>query len=285
MAIGEEAWLREVVTGAVPAEHHESLWALKRPALRIVPGAAVDPRAPGSRLGGWPLGAAGARWPVSEDGPLNLLAQLDLAEVARIWPAGPLPDRGLLSFFYDTEEPPWTFTSPDPDRWRVCWEPDEVEPLPAPEGRHTYPSRSIRWEPAMTLPRPTEDDGVFQSLDYSLSRALSAVDDAVGRGPAFHQLLGWPHLLQGSMTTTCQRESAFARQGLERYDPDRILTEEDWDELNDATRASDWRLLLQLGSDASGDWCWGDGGGLYFWIRAEDLAAARFNQAWTVMQS
>lgn len=283
MAIGVDAWLREVVTGVVPEDKRESLWALKRSALRIVPGSGVGVRTPGSRLGGQPLGAVGTRWPVSKNGPLDLLAQLDLAEIARIWPEGPLPDHGLLSFFYDT--PPWASTSPsDSDKWQVRWERDAVQPLPLPEGGDTssFPSRSIQWEPVTTLPRANEDDCVFQ--DCGLLRELAAVDDAVGNDGAFHQLLGWPHLLQGSITTTCQEQSAFAWEGLEQYAPGRSLTREDWDALDDATRASDWRLLLQLGTDADGPWCWGDGGGLYFCIRAQDLDAARFDRVWTVMQ-
>ena len=119
MAIGREAWLREVVTDAVPEEKREALWALKRPALRIVPDTGVSPCTPGSRLGGRPLGAAGTRWPVSERGPLDLLAQFDLAEVARVWPDGPLPGRGLLSFFYDgVEQDAWGFDPSQADRWR-----------------------------------------------------------------------------------------------------------------------------------------------------------------------
>jgi len=30
---------------------------------------------------------------------------------------------------------------------------------------------------------------------------------------------------------------------------------------------------------------WGDCGGLYYWIRRQDLAAARFDQSWFVFQS
>ncbi|WP_312018454.1 YwqG family protein [Streptomyces sp. I05A-00742] len=228
----------------------------------------------------WPT--AGTLWPASEDGPLDLLAQPDLAEVARVWPDGPLPDHGLLSFFYDTEDQPWTLVSPNPGKWRVRWDHGEVLPLPPPEDWVTFTSRRIRFEAAMTLPSATEDDCVFQ--DLGLTAEPADVDDAVGGGPAFHQLLGWPHLLQGGMTTTCQRESGFVRDGLDRFAPGRILSREDWDELDAGTRAADWRLLLQLGSDAESGWCWGGGGGLYFWIRAEDLETARFDRVWAVMQ-
>lgn len=37
-------------------------------------------------------------------------------------------------------------------------------------------------------------------------------------------------------------------------------------------------LLLQLASDDAMDWCWGDAGAYYFWIRPEDLTAGDFSQ-------
>lgn len=284
MAIGTNAQVREVVSEVVSKEKQDALFALTSPALLMTPGASVDSVALGSRLGGRPLAIAGTPWPVSEDGPLELLAQLDLAEVAHTWPGGPLPNHGLLSFYYDTREPSWTYRYPDPAKWRVRWEVGEVRPLPrqAPDHRDAAQACGIRWEPAMTLPRPTEDDCVFQNL--GLLSELAAADRAMGGGPAFHQLLGWPHLLQGSMTTTCQRESAFVLDDTTRFDPDEALSEADWEALDDATKAADWRLLLQLGTDVDRGWRWGAGGGLYFWIRAQDLAAARFDRAWAVVQ-
>ncbi|MGR7003167.1 YwqG family protein [Yinghuangia aomiensis] len=268
--------------GVVSSEKQAELFVLKRAALRIMPSDPVDAHALGSRLGGAPLATAGRPWPASEDGPLDLLVQLDLAEVARVWPDSPLPHHGLLSFFYDTDDQPWTSVSPNLDKWRVRWDHGKVLPLSPPEDWTTFPSRRIRFEAAMTMPRATEDDCVFQ--DLGLNAELSAVDDALGGGgPALHQLLGWPHLLQGSMTTTCQRESSFVRDSLDRFAPGKALSREDWDELDAGTRAADWRLLLQLGSDADSYWSWA-GGGLYFWIRAEDLEAARFDHVWTVMQ-
>src|SRR5687768_3792382 len=129
MAIGTDARLREVVSEVVAPEKQDALLALKRPALRIAQGESVDVFAPVSRLGGRPLAAPGTRWPVAEDGPLDLLVQIDLAEVARLWPDGPLPDHGLLSFFCDINEPPWSFMAPDPAKWQVRWEQGEVQPL------------------------------------------------------------------------------------------------------------------------------------------------------------
>lgn len=50
-------------------------------------------------------------------------------------------------------------------------------------------------------------------------------------------------------------------------------------------RASDWELLLQLDASDEAGMKWGDCGGLYYWIRRQDLAAARFDQSWFVFQS
>lgn len=283
MAIGTDARVREVVSDVVAEERRDALLALRRPALRIVRGDGVDAFAPVSRWGGRPLAAAGATWPVAEDGPLDLLVQIDLAEVARLWPDTPLPERGLLSFFCDINEPPWTFMASDPEKWLVRWEQGEVEPVPLPEeGWKTLPAYGMGWEPATTLPRAAEDDVVFQGL--GLSTELAAVGDALADGPVLHQLLGWPHLLRGSMTTQCQREMAFMVEDRQQYAPNVNLSEHDWDTLDEATAAADWRLLLQLGPDSDDGWNREGGGALYFCIRADDLAEQRFDRVWTVVQ-
>ncbi|MEV4115534.1 YwqG family protein [Nonomuraea sp. NPDC049695] len=259
---------------------------MRRSALRIWPGEQVAPDAAGSRLGGRPLAAPGTSWPTWEGDPLDLLAQIDLVEVARLLPGNPLPDHGLLSFFYDTKTPAWGVVPSDPAGWRVRWERGPVEPIALPEGWGMFPAREVRWEPLVTLPRATEEyvDFIEAMEDTSTTKARSALDDAIGPGPAHHQLLGWPHLLQGSMHWSCQKESTFHRGDRPQYHPDASLTQDDWDELETDTRSADWQLLLQLGSEEMPGWCWGDGGGLYFWIRRADLAARRFDQVWTVMQ-
>lgn len=284
MVIGSGVRVCEVVSEVVAAGRREALLALRRPALRIVRGDGVDAGAPVSRLGGRPLGAPGAVWPVAEDGPLDLIAQIDLAEVAGLWPDGPLPDHGLLSFFCDINEPPWTYMASDPEKWQVRWEQGELQPLPVPEdGWEALLAYGMRWEHAVTLPAAAEDDVVFQRLN--LGGELAAVDAALGEGTVRHQLLGWPHLIRGSMTTRCQREMAFEVEDQQRFAPNVNLSEQDWDALDEATEAADWRLLLQLGPDPDEGWSREGGGGLYFWIRADDLAKQRFDRVWTVVQS
>ena len=46
----------------------------------------------------------------------------------------------------------------------------------------------------------------------------------------------------------------------------------------------DWRLLLQLDSDATANMMWGDSGRLYLWIRHEDLEVRRFDRCWVLVQ-
>jgi hypothetical protein len=149
--------------------------------------------------------------------------------------------------------------------------------LPAP--RRLSPARQIRWESALTLPQAAEefiDFTVNPDEPDDLLASRSALGAAIGPVQLHHQLLGWPHLLQGSMHWQCQEESGAAAG----------LPAPEWDELLAGTQAADWQLLLQLGSDETYDarWCWGDAGALYFWIRRADLVARRFGNVWTVLQ-
>jgi uncharacterized protein YwqG len=48
--------------------------------------------------------------------------------------------------------------------------------------------------------------------------------------------------------------------------------------------AVQWRLLLQVDSDQDAGMLWGDVGRIYYWIRAQDLAARRLGQAWLILQ-
>lgn len=48
--------------------------------------------------------------------------------------------------------------------------------------------------------------------------------------------------------------------------------------------ADQWKLLVQVDSDDGAGMMWGDMGRLYFWIRREDPAEARFDRVWMVLQ-
>ena len=48
--------------------------------------------------------------------------------------------------------------------------------------------------------------------------------------------------------------------------------------------ATQWLLLMQIGTDEKAGMGWGDDGQLYLWIRRDDLRAQRFDQARLVLQ-
>lgn len=103
----------------------------------------------------------------------------------------------------------------------------------------------------------------FRSLPPDARAELSELHDALLESePCGHRVLSPPGLVQGAMD----------------------------DELATAARAYNlppdtrWTMLLQLESDRNLGWCWGDAGCLYFWLPTDDLAAARFDRCWVVLQ-
>jgi hypothetical protein len=299
MAIGAAAQMQRVLQDAVREEAvgaaaAAGLWSIREPALQLVAGEEIDPESPGSRLGGRPLAAPGTAWPVDHNGPLDLLVQLDLAAVALVQPELPLPDHGLLSFFYNTDAPPWQSPEPDPASWQVRWDTGVVTPVPGPDHPdwRLFPARAVHLKASVTLP-DGNDDYVDEIVDLdrtgdsaSTTRARHLLEErTTGHRPVNHQILGWPHLMQGSMVWSCERESQFHRHHRAQDAPGSNLGAEEWDQLEAAVRAADWRLLLQLGTDAEMAWDWGGGGGLYFLLPRDDLVAGRFERTWTAIQT
>lgn len=47
---------------------------------------------------------------------------------------------------------------------------------------------------------------------------------------------------------------------------------------------TEWRLLLQVGSDDTTGMMWGDVGSIYFWIRERDLTQRAFEKTWLILQ-
>ena len=94
-----------------------------------------------------------------------------------------------------------------------------------------------------------------------------------------------PHyadVIQNEMLTECE----YVTRGIYRGDAtaSEALTDEERAEIADA--AKDWTLLLQLSTiEKEGfELMWGDCGMLYFYIKKQDLAARRFENAWFLLQ-
>src|SRR5260370_20438927 len=95
-----------------------------------------------------------------------------------------------------------------------------------------------------------------------------------------HHLLGSPDQIQGDMKEKCQ----LASSGLYLGSPEAYKSARAIELKNGAT---DWRLLLQIDSDWSGDRLnimWGDDGRIYHWIRRQELEAKSFDKAWLILQ-
>src|SRR6478672_6942116 len=85
----------------------DDLMALAEPTVRIAIARVDEDALPigASRLGGRPDLPPGVPWPAWHE-PMAFIAQVNLADVAPHDIAGALPDRGLLSFFYETDGEP-----------------------------------------------------------------------------------------------------------------------------------------------------------------------------------
>jgi len=301
------AWRRFLEERGVAGDLAARWSSYARPGIALMPSAvrAEDDTAPGtSKLGGWPDLPADRPWPVrpaytgmlarwvwaeaNEAVPLAFLAQINLADVARAGCDLPLPEAGLLLFFYDAETQPWGFDPLDAPGTQVLY----VAPgtathrRPHPEGA-PCPVRIVDCVPREWLPDPfwvhdritEEQPGYTWDMFYEELQKLDREDDAriMCRGHAFG---GWPDPVQGAMELECE----MTTKGLFAGTPQAYAAPE-VAALRAAGGEAQWRLLLQLESDEPGlDWLWGDSGRLYFWCREEDIAARRFDRGWTILQ-
>lgn len=235
-----------------------------------------------SKFGGVPDVPQDFAWPHSSERPLNFLAQIDCAALPRLnnWIA--LPSEGVLYFFYDVQN-------------------ENFGELPgaASDFRVIYHGSSQSLQPA-TEPDEIDDDFFFeehrisaavvdsypllQDFDLDSRKISDQVEEAEielrekSTDVSTHQLLGFPNTIQNPMPIECQA----AANGIAITNADYV------DRLKSrglTAGIDDWVLLLQLDSDDSIGFEWGDAGFLYFWIRHQDLAAKDFSKVWMVFQS
>lgn len=294
-------------------EHAARLMALRRPSIRLVVDAEQyvdedDPRwqfedveeddaPPGaSKIGGLPDLPPGAAWPEIEGMALSFLAQIRLADLRGLPGAEDLPEGGLLAFFYDADgrtnhdaEGAWCWPVRHRGGTRVIhFEGDPatfVRASPPAEDRtgaarprvfHPYPVlRCVgeRMMPPLESPfyEALDDEPHEQEWYFKRSRVAAMSED--DRERPIHRLLGYTSELQGDPYLEAHVESSgLDFQGWDRNGArERALQRE----------ATAWRLLLQVDS-TPGDLLCQDGGYFYFLIRADDLAARRFDRVWGV---
>jgi uncharacterized protein YwqG len=253
----------------------------------------LENRSGRSRFGGAPLLPPGFTWPSyvphpvelpaalrehlgmsdpvkpTEPEPLDLLLQVDLADLAQFEVAGPLPRSGLLTFFYDMQHQPWGYDPKTVGGFRVVFVEDRSLVETPPPRPPPFSARGLEFWSSITVPHPGSH--AYDCLDAEISGGdryfefcseLERSHYPENRG--LHRIFGHSANVQGDM----QLEAQLVSHGIycgdpSGYDDPRVP------ELKQG--AEDWVMLLQLDSDDSVDMMWGDFGMLYYWIREDDL--------------
>lgn len=270
----------------------DAVLALARPSIEIVfdDGDLEDLPIGSSRLGGHPDLPPDFAWPSVGARPLTFIAQFDLAAVrgAVGAAANALPERGWLAFFYSLEHE----HSDAPDGGgRVLYFDVPREQLTrraTPAGVEALPLRTVEFE-ARSRAFPGWHTPFYILLrrysivehwdDYCAVRDetpdvfgfLDLVTDERFRHPPRDRLLGYADAVQSDPYIACAHraepdlpDDGYSRAALER--------------------AAKWILLFQAESDPDGV-NYGDAGTIQFFIRAEDLAARRFDRICAEFQS
>ncbi|ETD72717.1 peptide methionine sulfoxide reductase [Pelistega indica] len=234
-----------------------------------------------SRFGGDPDLPAELEWFNNEESgaPLNFVAQLNCADLTPFDQDNKLPTHGILYFFYDVDAFLWGFDQKDYVGSRVYFYDGSFENLetrPCPAGIKRFTPCTLTFSNQIDLPEYSSqliqttlsDDEYERYLD--LQESLELVVD--------NKLLGHSNNIQNGMELQCElvRHGIYCGSSAAYHDP-RVP------EL--APGRLDWQLLFQIASNEETDMKWGDDGNLYFWIRAEDLKAGRFDYAWQILQS
>lgn len=229
-----------------------------------------------SKIGGVPDLPPGVDWPEWDDCPLPLIAQIRLADIGPYDRSGELPQKGMLSFFFN--EDALDSYPPAHESWRVLYH-DDAHHRPgasSSEEQFVYPTCAVEFSTALTLP-PFESLFLERlGLSYTAFQRdtppeqrreadayihlTTQLDAFYGSTSPYHQLLGHPCQIQGDLLQECQRDAHA------KGDP------------------TNWRLLLQVDSDDDAQMMWGDVGMLYFYIPQQALIARDFSEVHLVMQ-
>jgi uncharacterized protein YwqG len=258
---------------------------IARPAALLTPGPRHGDSDTHSQLGGLPALPGSVDWPAKDGTSLSFIAQIDLASQPRALAEQGFPSEGLLLFFYDAEQSTWGFDPNDRGSFAVTYVPDpssavltnHPDDVPAHARYGPVPLAS-----ELTMMLPPWESVVVEELKLTRAQldAYQALLERLGEDEEWANRCivgGYPDQIQGDMTLECAMVSAglFCGDGEAFKDPRRPELQR---------QATEWRLLLQVPSSEASGMMWGDAGCLYYWIRAEDLRARRFDRAWMILQ-
>lgn len=291
-------------------EHAAKIKPLIRPSLEIKtePTSMDDIPIGGSRIGGVPDAPADFKWPEWKGGPLDFLAQFNLAELYCEEFGKELPNTGWLYFFWDVLE----YEHEDgcglnPQAWRVIHFDGQADSLQRialpdfdPEGtgeewfdaRHpegfspcTLTSR-LAWVPPHPRSLVCNFDWGFskdQAKRYSdtfdveyLSETIDSPDDQSGG----HRLLGYANIIQAEVEV----DAYFGATQISGADQQALYQARRTGDKSGFVPALDWRLLFQIDTDEHAKMMYGDVGAVYFMLRNDALMNRDFDQVQVVMQ-
>ncbi|MEK3789943.1 YwqG family protein [Paenibacillus sp. FSL K6-1230] len=239
-----------------------------------------------SKIGGNPDLHASVDWPMYDGKPLTFIAQIQLNEVP--WKPEPLPQSGLLSFFYEAVDQPWGFDPEEAGQWKVIYVADmaglERKAKPAElvnRDEAEAEALAVNFSVQTTLlpPRTLEMKRLGPNAD-EMDKYMDLRESVVehnGANTVIHRFLGHPDPIQGDMQLQTQLVSNGINCGdaFGYRDPRR-------EELEPG--AEGWKLLLQIDSVEELGLIWGDFGMIYFWIHEDDLKNGDFERVCVILQ-
>ncbi len=275
--------LEQLLVDAGLGRHAADLAALARDSVHIEPRRVelTDLPLGASRFGGVPDLPVGFVWPTYQGRPHAFLAQIRLSDVPATDALG-LPATGWLAFFYELESFSWGFDPEDRGCSHVAYfdlPPNLLQRTPPPAGADegaTFHACALSFAERVDLPDAGDfvTAAVFERMTESERSAYGEVCSSTAPS-SYHHLGGQPQLIQNDMRLECQ----LASNGFNAGTPEGY---EEGEEL--LPGAADWELLLQVDTDDTPEWMWGDVGRLYFWLRKQDRIERRFDRSWLVLQ-
>jgi uncharacterized protein YwqG len=242
-----------------------------------------------SKIGGNPDLPSGYKYPQWKNRPMGFVGQMNLASASQFDIENLLPKEGVLSFFYDFYEQPWGYDPEELGFSKVEYFPPSVQLI-----RQEITAEEIRlkcsgvlFSASLTVPFSGSQSYAVLQNQYKFNHeeekeywdlpSQMLINYRQTASIAHHHLLGHSYNIQGDM----QLEAELVTNGLYCGDPSGY---------NDPKAkileplSGQWQLLFQLDSDDIGDFMWGDGGMLYYWIRQSDLMNRKFENHWMTMQ-
>lgn len=256
---------------------------------------AKDISADTSKIGGKPYLPVDFAWPVytdKDDGetrPLSFFCQIKLADVKALDKDGVLPDKGIMSFFYECDSFCWGFDPADKGAVRAYYHEDMAgfAPFDIPADlseEYVMPELALKFTSEVSYPK-FEEFSVHSNMNCDWEEyddALAQLGADPDEGYEGHKLLGYADIIQDEMLTECERSV----RGLYSGNPESYQNTSEEDNAEILANAKDWVLLLQLSTIEKGDFThmFGDCGMLYYYIKKEDLYAKRFENIWFSLQ-